>query len=270
MEQTKLLVCKKCINGTMGSKKYDKINRLLLRQPKGTVYIASSLERAGISGDLQKKYRASGWLEPIGRGAMKRPGEEITWMGALYSIQQNGAKIHIGGRTALEKQGYAHYIPLGKEQATLFSVPGENLPAWFNAYAWGADIQLIHTSFLPSDAGLIVVPERDYPVAASNPARAMMECLYLAPDRFDLMEAYQLMEGMRSLNPHQVQSLLSASGSVKVNRLFLFMAERIGHTWTKYLEKDKVSLGTGKRQIVPGGVYDPLYQITVPKELERQ
>jgi hypothetical protein len=254
----------------MGSKKYDKINQLLLRQPKGTVYMASSLGRAGISGDLQKKYRASGWLEPIGRGAMKRPGEEITWMGALYSIQQNGAKIHIGGRTSLAKQGYAHYIQLGKEQATLFSAPGENLPAWFNAYDWGADIQLIHASFLPDDVGLIVIPERDYQVAASSPIRAMMECLYLVPDRFDLMEAYQLMEGLRALNPHQAQSLLSASGSVKVNRLFLFMAERIGHAWSKYLDKEKVSLGKGKRQIVPDGVYDPQYQITVPKELVRQ
>lgn len=251
----------------MDAKKYNKINQMLIRQPKGTVYMASSLEREGISGDLQKKYRASGWLESIGRGAMKRPEDTITWMGALYSIQQQGASIHIGGRTALEKQGYGHFVPLGKQQVSLFSPPGEKLPSWFDAYDWGVDIQLIHTSFLPYDVGMTLIPEGDFQVASATPIRAVMECLYLVPDHFDFMEAYQLMEGMRTFSPNLVQNLIVASNSVKVNRLFLFMAERIGHSWFKYLEHDRIRLGKGKRQIASDGIYDPRYQITIPREL---
>jgi hypothetical protein len=55
---------------------------------------------------------------------------------------------------------------------------------------------------------------------------------------------------------------------VKVTRLFMYLAEKAGHTWVQYLDLKKVDFGSGKRSVVRNGVYVPKYQLTVPKELE--
>jgi hypothetical protein len=50
----------------------------------------------------------------------------------------------------------------------------------------------------------------------------------------------------------------------KVNRLFLVLAEACGHRWLHQLDLATLSLGSGKRVVVPGGHLHPKYQITVP------
>jgi len=95
-----------------------------------------------------------------------------------------------------------------------------------------------------------------------------MECLYLAPLKQELTECYELMEGLNNLSPKQVQTLLEICQSVKVKRLFLYMAEKAQHSWFKQLDVTKVDLGKGKRSIVKSGVLIDKYGITVPKELE--
>ena len=94
-----------------------------------------------------------------------------------------------------------------------------------------------------------------------------MECLYLAPEKQELSECHELMEGLTNLRPQQVQALLEACTSVKVKRLFLFLAEKAKHDWFEYLDLTKIDLGKGKRSVVPNGVLNTKYQITVPKEL---
>jgi len=74
----------------------------------------------------------------------------------------------------------------------------------------------------------------------------------------------QVMGNLATLRPEVVQPLLEACGSVKVKRLFLYLAERHGHDWFAKLDPGKVDLGKGKRMIVPKGRYDARYQITVP------
>ena len=95
-----------------------------------------------------------------------------------------------------------------------------------------------------------------------------MECLYLAPKKQSLLEAYELMEGLNNLRPKLVQELLESCTSVKVKRLFLYLADKAKHDWLNYINLDTVDLGTGKRSVVSHGSYVDKYQITVPKELE--
>ena len=94
-----------------------------------------------------------------------------------------------------------------------------------------------------------------------------MECLYLAPRSQPLQETFELMEGLNNMRPALTQQLLETCRSVKVKRLFLFMADKAGHDWLSYLNLEKIDLGSGKRSIVKDGVYVPRYQITIPKEL---
>jgi tRNA-binding EMAP/Myf-like protein len=60
--------------------------------------------------------------------------------------------------------------------------------------------------------------------------------------------------------------LLENCNSIKVKRLFLFLAESYQHPWLKKINRAKIDLGQGKRVIVKGGKLDSKYQITVTNE----
>jgi len=100
-------------------------------------------------------------------------------------------------------------------------------------------------------------------IRLSAPELAMMEFLYLVPGRESFSEASLLMDGLATLRPGVVQSLLEQCRSVKVKRLFMFLAERHNHPWVKRLHLSKVDFGRGKRMIVKGGRFDAKYRITV-------
>jgi hypothetical protein len=95
-----------------------------------------------------------------------------------------------------------------------------------------------------------------------------MECLHLSPKYYDLTDLYYVMEMLNTLRPNVVQALLEQNISVKIKRLFLYMAEKAGHDWFKTLDLSQISLGSGKRLIAKNGLYNNKYQITVPRELE--
>lgn len=245
-----------------------KINRLITNWPTGAIYVTSWLKNAGISNQLLNRYKKSNWLSSVGSGAFKRFGDQVTYQGAVFALQnQLNSSIHIGGKTALTLQGKAHYLQLGKATATLFGGNEDKLPTWFNKTDWNIKTEYYSTSFLPPDLGLVDFELNTFSVKISNPARAIMECLYLTPKKQQLMECYELIEGLGNLRPQQVQVLLEACTSVKVKRLFLFLSEKANHSWFEYLDISKIDLGAGKRSIVTNGVLNTKYQITVPKEL---
>ena len=249
-------------------KKGTKINQLLQQLPPSAVLLSSWLKTQAYSYELQQRYRKSGWLIPIGKGAMIRNGQKLLLNGAIFALQQQaGMKIHIGGRTAFGMQGYAHYIEIERKETLLFAQRGVKLPAWFRNNNWDIKPVLINTSFLPQDTGLIDFNEAGIALKISGTARAMMECFELSPDRFELTEARDLMEGLSLLKPNTVQVLLEQCKSVKVKRLFLYFAEKANHSWFRYLQLNKINLGSGKRCIVANGILIPGYQITLPKHL---
>lgn len=253
----------------MGTGPGSKINNLLRLMPSGVVLQASWLMRQGYSHDLQRRYRKSNWLQAIGAGAMIRAGDQVGYEGAVYALQkQSGLSIHPGGRTALFLLGKAHYLELATKRIVIFGSNGEKPPTWFNNHDWGVTVDYYQTSFLPPNTGLTEVELKNFSIKISSAARALMECLYLAPEEQELMECFELMEGLNNLSPKQVQTLLEQCQSVKVKRLFLYMAEKAGHSWFQYLDLKNVNLGKGKRSIVKGGVYIDKYQVTVPKELK--
>lgn len=200
---------------------------------------------------------------------MIRAGDRVGYEGAIYALQrQTGSTIHPGGRTALALLGKAHYLEMDSKRVSLFGNPSEKLPVWFREYGWGVDLDFHSTSFLPPDLGITDVEFGAFSIKVSGAPRALMECLYLAPEKQNLTECYELMEGLNNLRPDQVQMLLEKCRSIKVKRLFLYLAEKAGHDWFQFLDLKKVDLGSGKRSVVKGGVYVETYQITVPRELD--
>lgn len=253
----------------MSTKKTSKLNALLNSQPLGIVLSSAWLVGQGYSLDLQKRYKKSQWFDSIGTGALIRHGDQVDYLGGVYTLQaQLGFSIHPAGKTALALQGKAHYLALSTKRVLLFASTGENLPRWYKMRNWGVNIEYKQTRFLPPELGLVEIEHKGFRVKVSSSARAIMECLYLTPQSQPLMEVYELMEGLNNLRPIAVQKLLEGCTSVKVKRLFLYLADKLGHAWFSHIDMDKVDLGAGKRAIVSDGVYVAKYQITVPKELE--
>lgn len=253
----------------MSAENVSKINQLLISQPPGVVFLSNWLNEHGYSYGLQKRYRKSRWLESVGTGAMKRAGDRVGYEGAVYALQnQRGASIHPGGRTALIYLGKAHYLELETKRVTVFGSGGEKLPPWFEQHDWGVSVDYHQTSFLPPGLGLTEVELKSFSIKVSGAARALLECIYLVKENQALLECYELTESLNNLRPDQVQTLLEKCRSVKVKRLFLYLAEKAGHRWFEYLDLSKIDLGSGKRSIARGGAYVEKYQITVPKEME--
>jgi hypothetical protein len=248
---------------------YSKIGKIIQEYPKGLVLLPSWLLTEGYSYELQQQYRKSGWLKSIGKGAMIKSNDSLLLAGALSALQsQAKINIHYGGRSALELQGSSHYLQLGARVVTLF-VPGQTkLPSWFLNNDWDVTYKVCRVSLFKNNAvGLTNHKDGVVEMKISSPARAMMECLALSPKEFSLHEAFELMEGLTTLRPKQVQEILEECRSIKVKRLFLYFAERAKHSWFKYIDLTKIDLGSGNRSITQNGALVPKYNLVLPKEL---
>lgn len=257
---------------TLDRQNPTKVNQLLASWPKGTVATSSWLQQRGVSRQLASQYCRYQWLSPMGRGAFIRTGDSVSWMGALHALQREpDCTIHAAGKTALLLQGYAHFIAIGdRAPVWLLGQPGERLPAWFTRHTWPGRIRYFTTELFDAPTrmeGLTSHDTEGFSIRISSPERAILECLYFAPQKQSVEEARLLMEGLTTLRPKVVQSLLTACASVKVKRLFLALAEACGHRWLNQLDLSTVALGSGKRVVVPGGHLHPKYLITVPAEV---
>lgn len=253
----------------MSTPNQTKINRLLQQVPAGVVMTSSWLDQQGYSSDLIRSYRKSRWLSAFGNGAVKRFNDDIDYLGAVYALQtQLEMSVHPGGKTALSLLGRSHYLEMNQQTVYLFGYEKETLPTWFRKQNWKPETHYYSSNFLPPNLALTEIKHKNFTISVSAPARAMMECLYLAQGSVSLIESYELMEGLNNLVPAQVQELLENCKSVKVKRLFLYLAEKSNHSWLKYIQKEKIDLGAGKRSLVKDGVYVSKYKITIPKELE--
>jgi hypothetical protein len=247
-----------------------KINQLLQQTPKGMVLLTDEMKNKGFSYSLQQRYRNGQWLVAIGTGAMIRKGDEMLLAGALSCLQQQlNLNVHIGGLSSLELLGAAHYFRFGTDIMQLFLSERNPLPLWFVKNKWNHAFQINKLSIFNDQRVNLQEYKLDgFNIQISGQARAMMEVLSLCPDKFALLESYELMESLTGLRPVVVQQLLENCKSVKVKRLFLCFAEKINHVWFKYLDLQKVDLGSGKRSLAKsGGVYISKYQLVLPKEI---
>ena len=246
------------------------INNLLRNWPRNAVAVSTWLDGHGVYRQLAGTYVKSGWIERIGQGAFKRGGESLDWSGGLYSLQtQLNMSVHPAGKTALELQGSAHFLPANLKQLNLvlFGSKNEKLPEWFKNYKWEVAVRYVMTSLFGknTELGLTKFNFGNYEIKISGAERAVLELCYDVPIRESFDELDQIMSGLTTLRPGLVQELLEKCGSVKVKRLFMYLAEKHDHSWVKKLNLEKVNFGTGKRSLCNEGHYDSKYKIVVPK-----
>lgn len=252
----------------MNSESGSKINQLLRKWPVGTIATLQWLKEEGVYQQLAREYEKGGWVRRIGQGAYKRYADNVNWTGGLYALQEQlKLNIHAGGKTAMQLQGYGHYLPLGQgAKVTLFGLPATKLPAWFRNYKWSSNIRYTRTGLFKGNdtLGLTQHSIDTFSIKVSAPERAIMEMLHFVPKEETYEEAKLLMEGLTTLRPQLLQALLEQCKSVKVKRLFLLLAEACNHKWIMRLQQTKIDIGKGKRVLIPGGQFNSKYRISVP------
>ncbi|MFK5948208.1 MAG: type IV toxin-antitoxin system AbiEi family antitoxin domain-containing protein [Methylococcales bacterium] len=273
----------------MGLHKDNKLNKLHNLLPEGVAVPSKWLVEQGYSRQLVRKYVQSQWLQSLGRGVYARPQSVPNWQGLVLGMQHFAhSPFHVGGVSALNLQGYAHYLPLGGNdkgnsnkanreiihlwvQSNARGKAPAKVPAWVKAVTI-AETLTFHPRQLfdepAQDVGFESIPSgvRDLQLKVSAPERAIMEVLYdVQDDEHAFTHALELFEGLTSLRPKRVNTLLQHCRSIKVKRLFLFMVDQFSYPWIARIEKNQLDLGSGKRVIVKGGKLDKQYLITVPE-----
>jgi hypothetical protein len=253
----------------------SKLNQLQRLLPEGLVVDAAWLTAHGYSSALRSQYVQSGWLNSPTRRVYRRGQGPLNWEMVIRSLQHVlRLPLTVGGRTALEQQGYAHYLSTEQREVHLYGPMRP--PTWLsslplnNAFRWhNADRLFPHDSTIPEPAS--ATPETQNVQAASlilsSRERAVLELLDELPDHESFDQVDALMEGLVDLSPRRLQTALERCASVKVKRLFCFFADRHGHGWRKHLDLTRIDLGSGKRLLVKGGRLDPTHLITVPSSL---
>lgn len=255
----------------MNTSNRTKINQLNQKWIRGTIYITPVLNSMGYSNGLLSQYKRSNWIEFIGPRAYKLSGDTIDWTGALYTLQtQHNLLFHPGGKSALVIQGYAHYLAPKLTTLYLYGLPKEKLPYWFTKYNWDVNIVTTSTNLFSCSDGLIDYTYKEYSIKISSPERAILELLFYIPYKQGFDESMKIFENLTTLRPGLLQVLLESCNSIKVKRLFLYMAGYNKYKWFKKLKLEKINIGFGKREIVKNGVLNKKYLITVPKIIEEE
>ena len=121
----------------MTEPRHKKLKWLEHNLPEGLVADASWLTRHGYSTALRSQYVAARWLEQPARGVYRRPGGPLTWEQVVISLQMLLKRpLTVGGRTALELQGYGHYLRQGARAVHLYGP--KRPPGWLEELRLGA------------------------------------------------------------------------------------------------------------------------------------
>lgn len=236
---------------------------------EGLLVDASWLTEQGYSTSLRRQYVTAGWLAQPTRQVYQRPRGSLSWQQAIVSLQTLlGARLVVGGRTALDLQGFSHYLTSAPHEIHLYGP--EHGPAWLHKLP--LDVRFVyHNSaklFRPQDFVTQPWGPWSWQLTLSSAERAILELLDELPDRESFHQVDKLFEGLANLSPRRLESLLARCRNVKVKRLFFYFADLHQDAWLKRIDRTKVDLGKGKRLLVRGGKLDTAYLIMVPEDLD--
>lgn len=244
--------------------------------PLEQVATRSWLEKQGFSRHSLDNFLKSGQIIALTAGVYARPELPVTWQGVVASLSRLVSQpIHLAGLTALQLQGFAQYLNLGASEQVVLASSG-NCPLWLERtftvlsrrLIWLSGKRLWNQGW-PSNPSVRQLPwqDRGMMLSVAAPEQAFLELLSSAPDHVSLEHAEELLQSLTQLSPPRLESLLGECKSIKVKRLFFWLADRQNHAWRKRLDPKAFDLGSGNRVLVKGGRLDRVYHITVPQEL---
>lgn len=267
----------------MSHQKTPRLKPLLDRVPPGLLVDTQWLKGEGVDAKSIHNYVARGWLERVVRSVYRRPLptgarslSALSWESVLLSLQWiMKYDVHLGGVSALDLAGYAHYLPLGGTPP--IHLYGD-VPTWLKRLPSNASFVVHRRNIFGDNQTGIVDSDRSteadsqavsiwpYPLRVSSPERGILEALDEVTDRSGFEPLDKWFESLTMLRPRVLMALLTACRSVKVRRLFFVFADRHGHAWRKHVDAGKIGFGSGPRALVEGGRLHPTYRIYVPED----
>ena len=241
--------------------------------PEGFVVTRASLLKRGVKAHSLDNLLKSKQIIALQPGVYRRPyAGPLSWQTVVCSLNHMGSDLVVGGMTALENQGLAHYLSLANDRP-IHLYGCDPMPSWLNQLGLPETFvhhrltrlakherenqQFVATAYAGAEPGYLL----------SQPERAILEALEEVPAGLSFDHADQIMQGLVGLSPRRLDELLRLTPSVKVKRLFFWLAERQGHAWLRKLNAKDYDLGSGKRVLAKGGKLDKTYQITVPEQM---
>ena len=222
----------------------------------------------GVTRHLADNWVKRGRLKVLRPGVYTNPSPSLSWKSVVSSLQRMGSDLIVGGLTSLEQQGRSHFLPLADQyRVNLFG--RDPLPPWINRLDLPARFRRHGTSWLQADlsppdysdsfgwhypfAVFLDQDEKLVRLRVSTAERAFFEVLSDVPKKFSFEHAELLLDGLPDLVPRRLNALLGRTRSVKIKRLFFWLAKRQDHGWLKYVPEENIDLGRGKRHLVQGG-----------------
>lgn len=251
----------------MGIPIENKLKFLHQAWPPNVIITTAALRAKGFSDQLIQKYCHSGWLQRIGTGAFVRQHDRVIWQGGLYAIQRDLKKsIHIGGLTALELSGLAHYLGASMgENIYLYNTSSvkTKLPHWFQYFRKELVFTYKQCHLFDEELGFKTQVLEGLEITVSAPERAILELLYMVPNFISVEHAAHLVENLQTIRPDLMQRLLESCRHILVKRLFLCLADLSQLPVLKHLKVSKIAIGRGDRTVNPGGKYFPKYKLVM-------
>lgn len=242
--------------------------------PPGMLATKQWLVTQGLNPHFVDNAVRSKTLLPLTAGVFAQFTGQVSWKGVVASLQRITAEpVHLGGLSALELAGLAQYVSPNAGQIHLYAVAP--LPRWLarlNALVSviGHSTKALWPAELMADS--VFVKQEQWreglpPLFFSCPEKAILEVLADVPNAISFEHADELMQGLHNLSPRKLDALLRACVSVKVKRLFFWLAERQQFAWLNKLDSANYDLGSGKRLLATEGRLDNKWLITVPKHM---
>lgn len=269
----------------MTHQKTPRLKPLLDKVPPGFLVDAAWLKKqGGIDSKSIHEYVERGWLERIVRGVYRRPfpvrahkPTDADWQIPLLSLQWVMDKnVHLGGESALELAGYAHYLSFGNRPCV--HCYGD-VPSWLKRLPVKTQFMVHSLALFGNDpigimdetpdmqSNMQMVDVWRWPLKTSSPERAILEALNeIAPNNTGFDKLSKIFESLTSLRPELLIQLLKVCQSVKVRRLFFVLADYHQHAWRKHIDTSSIDFGSGPRALIKGGRLHPIYRISVPTD----
>lgn len=265
-----MVVYDRIYSRTIGAGNMSKLNQVLLDWNAGDVHGLRWFEEREIGQRQAFSYFEGGYLEKIGPGVFKRKGDKINPYGLIRFMQDElNLKFHLAGRSALETHGHSHYLSLGDIKLLyLLSYEIKSVPKWLFDLDEGFKLIFNKSSLLREESFITEVEVDGFTVKSSCRELAILEFIENLNLSNGLETAQNYTESLLTLREDVLQNVLEQCRSVKVKRVFLYLAETANLPSFKGLILSKVDLGKGKRVVVVGGELNKKYQITVDRTYE--
>ena len=257
----------------------SKLNQILIDWVPGDVHSLLWLKQRHVSSNLAQFYCKNGTLHRVSSGIYKRAGEKLDWAGAVRLLQEEQAKnFHVSGKTALELVGGGHFGNLSKRpRVFLTTYKKSKLPIWLQKADFGCVFVSRKSSLFPNS--LLNKKNISPLITYTTPTgiKIKISCRELAIfefiDNIDLKNSLETAENyvemLYGIRINVMQYLLEQCKSVKIKRVFLYLAEKTNMRIFSKLNLTKIDIGKGKRQVVTHNAkLNKKYQITVSRDYD--